>query len=100
MPLRPCGHDVYPEEARSEDHRAQEQAASFEYLEVDGKPQEDVTSLIRPLLAEYSAKGGEVFDVQERKTANGSEWNVIPLKARSNLGSFSDQPDIWVPLFR
>ncbi len=66
----------------------------FQYAEVNGKPQEDITSLIRRLLTEYAAQGGPVFDVRERTTPNGPEWNVVAVKARGSSGGFVDQPDI------
>ncbi len=66
----------------------------FQYAEVNGKPQEDITSLIRRLLTEYAAQGGPVFDVRERATPKGTQWNVIPVKARDTSGYFVDQPDI------
>ena len=72
----------------------------FEYAEVGGKPQEDVFSLIRRLLTDYAAQGGPVFDVHERTTPSGPEWNVIAVRARGANGAFSDQPDILgAPIF-
>jgi hypothetical protein len=67
---------------------------NFTYQEVSGKPQENVLSLIRRLLTEYAAQGGPVFDVLERTTPSGQEWNVIAMKARGADGAFSNQPDI------
>jgi hypothetical protein len=66
----------------------------FEYAELNGEPQEAVTSLIRRLLGEHAAQGGPVFDVRERTTPQGTEWNVVPLKARGSSGALVDQPDI------
>jgi hypothetical protein len=47
----------------------------FEYVEINGKPQEDITSLIHRLLAQYAAQGEEVFDVRAQDTPNGTSWN-------------------------
>jgi hypothetical protein len=66
----------------------------FEYPEVSGKPQEGITVLIRRLVAGYAAQGGPVFDVRERSTAGGPEWNVVAVRARDKWGTFVDQPDI------
>jgi hypothetical protein len=77
-----------------------DQRIYFQYPEVNGKPQEDVTSLLRRLLAEFAAQGGPVFDVRERTLAKGTQWNVIARKARGSFGDLEDQPDILgVPIF-
>jgi hypothetical protein len=66
----------------------------FTYVEVSGRPQENVLSLIQRLLTEYASQGGPVFDVRERTTPSGPEWNVIAVRARGANGAFSGQPDI------
>jgi hypothetical protein len=76
------------------------QRLRFEYAELGGKPQEDMTPLIHRLLAEYAAQGGPVFDVRDRTTPKGTQWNVVALKARGSSGCFVDQPDILgAPIF-
>lgn len=78
----------------------QREKLHFEYAELNGRPQEDVTPLLRRMLGEFAAHGGPVFDVRERALPKGTEWNVVPLKARDNSGSFVDQPDILgAPIF-
>lgn len=72
----------------------------FEFTEIDGKPQEDTTTLIRRLLAEQAAQGGSVFEVRERAMPSGTEWNVVPVRARDRSGSLVSQPDILgAPIF-
>ena len=66
----------------------------FEYTEVNGKPREDMASLIRRLLAEHAAQGGPIFEVRESTTSGGQEWNVVASKARDESGTFVGQPDI------
>jgi Putative peptidoglycan binding domain len=76
------------------------QPLHFEYTEISGKPQEDMTLLIHRLLAEYAAQGGPVFDVRERTMPKGTEWNVVALKAHGSSAGFVDQPDILgAPVF-
>jgi len=72
----------------------------FRYAEMNGKPQEDMASLIQRLLMEHAAQGGPLFDVRERTMPKGIQWNVVALKARGSSGDFVDQPDILgVPIF-
>jgi hypothetical protein len=66
----------------------------FEYTEVNGKPREDITSLIGRLLVEHAAQGGPIFEVRQSTRSGGQEWNVVPSKARDEYGAFVDQPDI------
>jgi hypothetical protein len=66
----------------------------FKYAEAGGSPREDITSLLRRLVTEYASQGGPVFDVRERTTRNGPQWNVVASKARNENGTFVDQPDI------
>jgi hypothetical protein len=66
----------------------------FEYAEVGGKPQEGMTALIRRLVSGYAARGGLGFDVRERSTPSGPEWNVVAVRARDKWGTFVNQPDI------
>ncbi len=66
----------------------------FQYTTVNGKPQEDTTSLIRRLLSVYAAQGGPVYDVRERMTPNGPLWSVVPIKVRNWSGKFADAPDV------
>ena len=66
----------------------------FEYAEIGGKPMNDTATLLRRLVSEYADQGGEVFDVRERTTTTGIQWNVVPLKAHGASGEVVDQPDI------
>jgi hypothetical protein len=67
----------------------------FQYATLNGKPQEDITALLRRLLNQYSTEGGAVFDVRERTPpGGGTEWNVIPVKAKDYSGKFAGQPDV------
>jgi hypothetical protein len=70
------------------------QRLHFEYAEIGGKPQEDITTLVRRLLSEHAAQGGTIFEVRERRTPKGTEWNVIPVRAHSSSGELVDQADI------
>jgi hypothetical protein len=71
-------------------------AFHFQYVVENGKPQEDITTLIRRMLAEYAQQGGPVFDVQERSAGGRKEWNVIPVSARGKDGSFVAQAGSWI----
>jgi hypothetical protein len=66
-------------------------AFQFQYRVNNGKPQEDTKSLIRRMLTEYASLGGPVYDVQERATEHGTEWHVIPVKARNKGGDLVQQ---------
>ena len=73
----------------------QESNDPFQYATLNGKPQEDITALLRRLLNQYSTEGGAVFDVRERTPpGGGTEWNVIPVKAKDYSGKFAGQPDV------
>ena len=69
----------------------------FQYAVKDGKPQEDIKSLLQRMLAEHAAQGGPVFNVQERavdRQKNGMEWHVVPVRFRNAGGQFVDQPTL------
>jgi hypothetical protein len=75
-------------------------AIHFTYAEAGGSPCENIKSLLRRLVTEYASQGGPVFDVRERTTPDGLQWNVVASKARNENGTFVDQPDILgVPVF-
>jgi len=63
----------------------------FEYMELNGKPVENTTFLLMRLLSQYASQGGEVFDVSERQTPTGSEWNVVAVKAHDESGAMTTQ---------
>jgi putative peptidoglycan binding protein len=72
----------------------------FEYAEVNGKPQEETAQLLKRLVDEFAAQGGQVFEVRERVLPTGIQWNVVAKRARGSLGDFVDQPDILgAPIF-
>jgi hypothetical protein len=65
----------------------------FQFAVKDDKPDEDTKILIRRMLAEYSAQGGQVFEIQERATEqHGTQWQIIPVRFRNPAGQFVDQP--------
>ena len=72
----------------------------FEYAEVNGNPQEEITALLQRLVNEFAAQGGQVFDVRERVLPKGRQWNVVAKRARGASGGLVDQPDILgTPIF-
>ena len=76
------------------------QSLHFEYVEVVGKPQEGITTLLRRLATQFATQGGTVFDVRERALPKGTQWNVVAVRARRSSGDFADQPDILgAPIF-
>ena len=75
-------------------------AIHFQYQEINGEPQEEVTLLLRRLLTEFAAQGGPVFEVRERSLGEATQWNVVAVRARGSMGDWEDQPDILgTPIF-
>lgn len=56
---------------------------SLEYEEVNGRPVDGITSLIRQLLDQFAAQGGPVLEARKLTLPYGPRWEV-----------YSDQPDV------
>jgi hypothetical protein len=66
-------------------------AFQFHYHVENGKPQEDATTLLRRMVAEYGSLGHSIFTVQTRETKNKTEWHVVPTRARDESGLLAEQ---------
>ena len=70
----------------------------FEYTEINGKPQEEITALLQRLVTEFASQGGRFLmcgnELSRRETMERDRE-----EARGRLGALVDQPDIWVLLF-
>ncbi len=57
-------------------------------------PAGGITSLIRQVLDQFAADGGQIFGVRKMEMPYGPRWEVYPKEARNHAGTFTYQPDI------
>jgi hypothetical protein len=69
-------------------------AATLGCSPVTTRPEGGITALIREVLTQFAADGGQVFAVRKMRTSYGPRWEVYPVRARDDTGTFADQPDV------
>ncbi len=69
-------------------------AATLGCSPVTTRPEGGITALIRKVLTQFAADGGQIFAVKKMTMSYGPRWEVYPIRARDKTGTVADQPDV------